>query len=159
MTGLVGLEEFRQLLIKNGIKTVEEAVRSKSLAKLGDPLTNLIYSLAQSLASGHFEGAKVSGKALASALHLAGMRRLAPTRMDAHRLGDCVEALIAYSWLHGRLHIPEAATLLARELQHISTSNTRKRRPIQTTAQAFAVLLRNILEEGQVEPATDEKSQ
>lgn len=159
MTGVVGLEEFRRLLARSGIKTAEEAVRSKDLAKLGDPLTNLLHSLARSLAAGRFEGAKVSGKALASALHLADMRQIAPTRMDAHGLGDCVEALIAYSWLQGRLHIPEAAALLARELQRASSGDSRSMRSSQTAAQAFAALLRHIWREEHCKHGENEKSQ
>lgn len=125
-------------------------MRSKDLAKLGDPLTNLLHSLAQSLSTGRFSGKKVSGKTLATALRLSDLRRLAPPRLDAHGLGDSVEAVIAYAWICGMLNISEAAALLAQEFQRAikKTEETRQART-RAVATAFAALLRNLWEKEQ----------
>ncbi len=122
-------------------------MRRKDLARLGDSLANLLYSLAESLVHERFGGGKISGKTLAAALRLANLRHLAPSRLDAHGLGDSVEALIAYKWIRGKLDIQESVALLAREIKHA----TENREPGQTQGQpvvkAFAVLIRNICED------------
>lgn len=144
------MEELQRLLIDNGINSIQTAMRNKELAKLGDPLTNLLHSLAQSLVTDRFGGNKVSGKTLATALRLADLRRLAPPRLDAHGLADSVEAIIAYAWICGMLNIPEAATMLSKEFQR-AIKNTERTRQAQTkaVATAFAVLLRNLWEKEQ----------
>jgi hypothetical protein len=144
------LEELQHLLKDNGIDSIKAAMRSKDLAKLGDPLTNLLHSLAQSLTTNRFSGKKVSGKTLATALRLADLRQLAPPRLDAHGLGDCVEAVIAYAWICGTLNIAEASKLLAQEFQ-LAISKTEKTRQSKSKAEAtaFAALLRNIWEKEQ----------
>jgi hypothetical protein len=139
------LDELQKLLAAHGIHTVQVAMRSKDLAKLGDSLVNLLDSLAQSMVANRFEGAKVSGKTLASALRCANLRQLAPARLDAHGLGDSVEALIAYAWIRGAFTIPEAAALLARELQRASAEPVDAKRPrAQPSVTAFAALLQHI---------------
>jgi hypothetical protein len=145
VTLVADLEELRRLLAADGIHTVQAAMRSKDLAKLGDSLVNLLYSLAQSMAANRFEGTKVSGKTLASALRNANLRHLAPSRLDAHGLGDSVEALIAYAWIRGTFTIPEAATLLARELQRAAAKPI-DAKPLreQPAVSAFAALLQHI---------------
>ena len=131
--------------MEKGINSFQAAMRNKELAKLGDPLTNLLYSLAQSLLSRRFKGSKVSGKVLAGALRLADLRQLAPSRLDAHGLGDCVEAVLAYTWIRGTLEISEAVTLLTQELEKETLA---KPKPLKTRshpiATAFATLLRHL---------------
>jgi hypothetical protein len=142
---LPDLDDLQHLLVVNGIRTVQAAMRSKDLAKLGDSLVNLLHSLAQSMVANHFEGAKVSGKTLASALRSANLRHLAPPRLDAHGLGDSVEALIAYAWIRGAFTIPEAARLLARELQRAGSESVgAKRSMAQPSVLAFAALLQHV---------------
>ena len=52
----------------------EEAFLDENLAKFGDALVNLIYSLARSMAKGEPDGAKVSNKVLSDALSSARLR-------------------------------------------------------------------------------------
>ncbi len=145
MTHVADLEELRRLLAANGIHTMQAAMRSKDLAKLGDSLVNLLHSLAQSMVANRFEGAKVSGKTLASALRIANLRQFAPSRLDSHGLGDSVEALIAFAWIRGAFSIPEGATLLAQELRRARAEPIEAKYPrAQPAIAAFAALLQHI---------------
>ena len=155
MTGVRDLKELQLFLELNGIKSIQSAMRSRDLAKLGDPLTNLIHSLAQSLLAGKFEGEKVSGKTLAMALRLAKLRQLAPSRLDSHGLGDAVEALIAYAWIQGSLKIPEAARLLTKELKRAIKEKPETKSKTRTLAIAFAKLLQKICEDDQDDPSEE----
>jgi hypothetical protein len=138
------LSELQHLLESHGVDSVESAVRRKDLARLGDSLTNLLYSLAESLVKSRFEGGKVSGKTLAAALRLSNLRHLAPSRLDAHGLGDSVEALIAYKWIKGNLNIPEAAAFLAREIKYATENKALGQAKVQPIVAAFAALIRDI---------------
>ncbi len=138
------LDKLQNLLESHRVNSVESAVRRKDLARLGDPLTNLLYSLAESLVENRFGGGKVSGKTLAAALRLSNLRHLAPSRLDAHGLGDCVEALVAYTWIRGTLNIPEAVALLAREIMQATESEVLGSGQTQPIAKAFAALIRDI---------------
>lgn len=97
----------------------EEAFLDENLAKFGDALVNLIYSLARSIARGEPDGAKVSNKVLSDALSDAGLRELAPSRADRHELGDFAEAIVAYAWIENLIEIEEAAQILADPLKKI----------------------------------------
>ncbi len=91
----------------------KDAVLNEDLSKLGDPLVNLIYSLARSMSRDKPDGAKAPNKVLSESLSAAGLRGLAPSRVDSHRLGDVTEAIIAFAWLRGEIEIVEAASILA----------------------------------------------
>jgi hypothetical protein len=137
--------DFLQLLEKKQIDTLPDAMRNKGLAKLGDPLTNFIHSLAQSKISGTFYGKKVSGKILAMALRLAELRKIAPPRLDAHDLADCVEAAIAYGWIRGYFSIEKAITILAHASEKANKNITSGKMPLTNPiAYAFAELLKHI---------------
>ena len=138
------LSELQQLLKNQGVNSIESAVRRKDLARLGDALANLLYSLAESLVNDRFGGGKVSGKALAASLRLANLRHLAPSRLDAHGLGDSVEALIAYKWIIGELNILEAVALLAREIRQAKENIEEGHPQAQPVVAAFAALIRSI---------------
>ena len=129
-------------------------MRHKELAKLGDPLTNLLFSLAISIQTRRFEGQKVSGKILAAALRLAELRHLAPSRLDAHGLGDCVEAMIAYGWLRGFFTIPEAAQILQEQFLRagVGTKQSKAERT-ESIAMGFSALIQHIWEQEQFSSA------
>jgi len=133
VTGVSLFEDLRALLETKGIHSLESALRNKELAKLGDPLTNLIFFLA-------------------AALRLAELRHLAPSRLDAHGLGDCVEAMIAYGWLRGFLTIPEATQTLHEQFVRTGVGTTQsKAERNEAVAMGFAVLLQQIWEHEQAE--------
>ena len=150
MTGVSTFEDLHALLEAEGINSIERAMRNKELAKLGDPLTNLLFSLALSIQTRHFEGKKVSGKVLASALRLSDLRSLAPSRLDTHGLGDCVEAMIAYGWLRGFFTIPEAANTLQEQFLRTGVGTKQsKAEQIEAIAMGFSVLLQHIWDQEQ----------
>ncbi len=95
----------------------EEAFLDEDLAKLGDALVNLIYSLSKSLAQDKPGGARAPNRVLSEALTQAGLRNLAPSRVDRHRLGDVAEAIIAYAWLNENMSIEEAVDILSNSLK------------------------------------------
>ncbi len=150
MNGVSEIEKLHTLLDKEGIRSIKTAMRHKELAKLGDPLTNLLFSLAYSLHLNRFIGEKISGKILAAALRYANLRQLAPSRLDAHGLGDCVEAMIAYAWLQGFFTISDAAALLQEQILQLDpgTKQTKAER-LENIAKAFAIFLLSIWEKEQ----------
>ncbi|MFX1510068.1 MAG: ribonuclease III family protein [Promethearchaeota archaeon] len=143
-------EELQALLETENVHSIESAMRHKELAKLGDPLSNLLFSLALSSQLKRFEGEKVSGKILASAIRLAELRHLAPSRLDAHGLGDCVEAMIAYGWLRRYFTIQQAASILQEQFLKAGLgSKQSKAERFEAMAMGFAVLLQYIWEQSQ----------
>lgn len=104
----------------------EEAFLDKDLAKLGDTLVNLIYSLGRSIAQNKPDGAKAPNKVLSESLTSAGLREIASSRVDKHRLGDVTEAIVAYAWLQGEIEIIEAAEILAEALKNTDFDSRKK---------------------------------
>lgn len=150
MTSVSLLSELNTLLDKEGIHSLQAAMRHKGLAQLGDSLTNLLVSLAYSLYSTEFRGDKVAGKTLAAALRIAELRELAPSRLDAHGLGDCVEAMIAYGWIRGFFTLPEAAQVLRGNFIQVGLEpGLRKAEMMERISRGFALFLRHIWEKEQ----------
>jgi len=93
----------------------------KGLAKIGDSIVNLTYSVAKSIyltknsTSNKIvrTGMKVSKKILAEALKDANMKKFAKSRADAHDLADTVESLIAYVWLSEKMSTKEIIEFLS----------------------------------------------
>lgn len=112
-------------------KNLEEVLLDKDLAGLGDAYVNLLYSLVVSQKSGHPKGAKVNNRILAEAVRKAGLRKLLPRRIDRHVLGNAAEALIAFAWLADTVTFEDSLKILSEK---------------DDTVEAFAVLLREILE-------------
>lgn len=104
----------------------KEAFLDEDLAKLGDTLVNLIYSLGRSIAQNKPDGAKAPNKVLSESLDTAGLRDIAPSRVDKHQLGDVTEAIIAYAWLQEKIKIKEAAEILAESLKNTDFNNRKK---------------------------------
>jgi hypothetical protein len=148
--------ELQTLLDTEGIHSLQAAMRHKGLARLGDSLTNLLFSIAFSLYSKGFEGEKVAGKTLAAALRFAQLRQLAPSRLDAHGLGDCVEAMIAYGWIRGYFSIPEAAQAIREHFLQVGLeSDLRKQERMERLSRGLALFLRHIWEKDQNQQATE----
>ncbi len=98
----------------------------KGLAKIGDGIINLTYSVAKSKYLTHFksipespirEGKKVEKHILSNALKKADMRQYAKTRPDSHDLANTYEGLIAYVWLSGEITIKQIISILASQLE------------------------------------------
>jgi hypothetical protein len=112
-------------------KSLEEVLVDKDLAGLGDAYVNFLYSLVVSQKSGHPTGAKVNNRVLAKALRKAGLRKFLPRRIDRHVLGNAAEALIVFAWLADTVTFEDSLKILGQK---------------DDTVEAFAVLLREILE-------------
>jgi len=115
----------------------------KNLAKLGDNLVNLMYSLALTWLFNKADGKKVSDKVLAKALHEAGLRKLLPKRLTTHERGDAVEAILAYFWLNGEITVKKGAEILLKNLTKQSVKNREIRE--REAVKAFKVLLEQLL--------------
>ena len=147
MTGVSQLIVLQSLLDQERIDSIPVAMRHKPLARLGDSLTNLLYSIAYSLYAKEFEGEKVAGKTLAAALRLADLRHLAPSRLDSHGLGDCVEAMIAYGWIRGYFTISEAAEALQEHFTQVGLEpGLRKAERLERISRGFSLFLQQIWE-------------
>ena len=108
----------------NSNLTCKSTGTDKGLAKIGDGIVNLTYSLAKSifLTKGSKNnknvrtGLKVSKKILSEALKKADMKKFSKSRADAHDLADTVEALIAYVWFCDKMTIEDISNFLADSL-------------------------------------------
>ena len=121
----------------------------KGLAKIGDGIVNLSYSVAKSIFLTRNNsndkifrtGQKVSKTILAVALKEANMKIFAKNRADAHDLADTVEALIAYVWLDNKMALTEMIDFLTEEL---SGDLFDRKQEIETATFAFTKLLNHI---------------
>ncbi|MFX1315645.1 MAG: ribonuclease III family protein [Promethearchaeota archaeon] len=133
----------------NRIKSQKKIGTDKGLAKIGDGIVNLAYSVAKSifLTKNNLKhkilrtGVKVSKKILSNALKNADMKVFAKTRADAHDLADTGEALIAYVWLSKKMTLNEIIDFLSDNLSGDLTIRTEE---IKSATEAFANLFNNI---------------
>ena len=133
----------------NSTLTCKSIGTDKGLAKIGDGIVNLTYSIAKSifLTKGNKinksirTGLKVSKKILAEALKKADMKKFSKSRADAHDLADTVEALIAYIWFCDKMTIEDITNFLADSL---SGDLYNRSEEIQNATIAFTKLLLHI---------------
>lgn len=108
------------------IKTLQDIGRSKELARIGDPIMNLAFSMAYSKISGRFEGIKLSKKVQAQSLRDAGLRECTVLRANAHDLADSVESFCAYAYYKLGFTIEYMADMLyvnMKDMPHKDTSD------------------------------------
>ena len=121
----------------------------KGLAKIGDGIVNLTYSIAKSiyLTKNNANekiirtGVKVNKKILANALKNANMKNCAKSRSDAHDLADTTEALVAYVWLSNFMSLHELIDFLS---SNLSRDLTLRNEEIESATEAFTNLLNHI---------------
>lgn len=121
----------------------------KGLAKIGDAIVNLAYSVAKSIFLTRNNpndkivrtGKKVSKTVLEKALKNANMKNFAKTRADAHDLADTVEALVAYVWFSNKMTLKELVDFLA---DNLSGDLYNRSEEIQNATIAFTSLLNYI---------------
>ncbi|MHA1961807.1 MAG: ribonuclease III family protein [Candidatus Thorarchaeota archaeon] len=123
--------------------SVDEIMNDKGLAKLGDALVNLCYSLAKSLATDALTGEKVRDDVLAKALRSTPVYRHLRRRTDIGTAGDAYEAIIAYLWLSGQTSIEEVAAFLSQRLE--IDKKTSRKREADTASEAFQALLEHLI--------------
>jgi hypothetical protein len=110
--------------ILNGLNSLTDIGRSKDLARIGDSIINLAFSLAYSRICGRFEGIKLSKKVQAQALRDAGLRECTQLRADAHDLADSVEAFCAYAYYKLDFSIEYMAEILHVNMKDMPHRNT-----------------------------------
>ncbi len=133
----------------NRFKSQKSIGTDKGLAKIGDGIVNLAYSVAKSifLTKNNLQhkiyrtGSKVSKQILANALKNADMKDFAKNRADAHDLADTGEALVAYVWLSKNLTLNEIIGFLTNKL---SGDLTNRSEEIKSATIAFTNLFINI---------------
>jgi len=121
----------------------------KGLAKIGDSIVNLTYSVAKSIILTRNSknnktirtGMKVSKTILANALKKADMKKFSKNRADAHDIADTVEALIAYIWFIEKMTIEDIINYLVDSLDGDLTVRSEE---IKTATVAFTKLLIHI---------------
>jgi hypothetical protein len=130
-------------------KTQKAIGTDKGLAKIGDAIINLAYSVAKSiyLTKNNLSdkvirtGKKVSKNILETALKNANMKSFARTRADAHDLADTVEAIVAYVWFINKISVKEIINFLA---DNLSGDLFNRAEEIKNATVAFTNLLNHI---------------
>ncbi len=121
----------------------------KGLAKIGDAIVNLSYSVAKSnfLTKNNPNkkpirtGKKVGRTILEAALKKANLKNFAKNRANAHDLADTVEALVAYVWLANNITLNEIIDLLT---ENLAGNLYNRQEEIKNATNAFTELLNNI---------------
>ncbi len=130
-----------QILLQ-AVKSPKDIGTHKSLAQLGDSVTNLIYSLAKSVIISRFTQRKVNRTVLSHALKNAGMKQFAKTRSDAHALADTTEAFIGYMFCAEGWSIDKMSSLLWEKLSQYDLYDYKEE--TKGAIEAFTYLLTNI---------------
>ncbi|MFX0054734.1 MAG: ribonuclease III family protein [Promethearchaeota archaeon] len=118
-------------------------MRNKGLAKLGDSLVNLCYSLAKSKVLMGPTGEKVRDSVLARAIRDTPVYTHMGRRTDSGAAADAYEAIMAYLWLTGNLTIESMVSSLVRELD--IDSDTNRKQEGEIASEAFRKLLLDVM--------------
>ena len=121
----------------------------KGLAKIGDGIVNLTYSIAKSIVLTNNSknnksirtGLKVSKTILANALKEADMKNFSKNRADAHDLADTVEAIVAYIWITKKMTMEDIINFLVSSLNKNLSLRSEE---IKNATIAFSKLLNEI---------------
>jgi len=121
----------------------------KGLAKIGDGIVNVTYSVAKSIFLTNNNpnnkivrtGKKVGKNILETALKNANMKKFAKSRANAHDLADTVESLVAYVWLSNKMTLREIIDFLVDNLSGDLYNRTEE---TKNAASAFTNLLNYI---------------
>lgn len=136
-------------LIENIPYTQKAIGTDKGLAKIGDGIVNLAYSVAKSIYLTKKDttdnitrtGDKVSKKVLAKALKDANMKDFAKNRANSHDMANTVEAIIAYLWLNDKISIHKLIYLL---ITNLSGNITHRIKEVDNAAYAFTQVLLSV---------------
>ncbi|MFX1440321.1 MAG: ribonuclease III family protein [Promethearchaeota archaeon] len=118
-------------------------MRNKGLAKLGDNLVNLCYSLAKSEVLLEPTGEKVRDSVLARAIRDTPIYTHIGRRTDAGAAADAYEAIMAYLWLTGNMTIESMVSSLVGELN--IDSDTNRKQEGEIAYRAFRKLLLGVM--------------
>jgi len=113
------------------------------LAKLGDSLVNLCYSLAKSIVLGCPTGEKVKDSVLARAIRASAVYGEIGHRTDQGGAADAYEAIMAWLWLSRKTTIESVVDLLTKQLSPDRTKSQKK--SDESAVHAFQYLLEQFL--------------
>jgi hypothetical protein len=122
--------------------TVHDILNDAGLAKLGDSLVNLCYSLARSIVLGCPTGEKVKDSVLARAIRTSPIYASVGHRTDPGDAADAYEALMAWLWLNRKATIESIVDSLAKNLQTQHTKSAK--RDDESAVRAFQYLLEQV---------------
>ena len=121
-------------------------MRNQSLAKFGNTLANFLYSLAKTRILGKPVGLRVFDKALAETLRQTGLRSLMPSSSSAGNLGDGIEALIGYVYLHDIMSLEEMTSIIASYFGNVDEKLLEDRsNEREFMTESFIVLIKEII--------------
>lgn len=124
-------------------KSVRDIVNDKGLAKLGDSLVNLCYSLAKSVVLGDVTGEKVQDRVLARSIRAVSLYTQIGHKTDIGRAADAYEAIFAWLWLKRKISVESAVDIIVKALPIDST--TGRKEEGQVASHAFQVLLEQMV--------------
>ncbi|MFX1310046.1 MAG: ribonuclease III family protein [Promethearchaeota archaeon] len=142
--------DYEFLISDLNLKKSQKVVGTdKGLAKIGDGIVNLAYSVAKSIYltknnpnnKNVRTGKKVSKIILENALKNANMKQFAKTRANAHDLADTVESLVAYIWFNNKMTIKDIINFL---VDNLSGDLYNRSDEIKNATVAFTNLLNHI---------------
>ncbi|MDH4213995.1 MAG: hypothetical protein OEV85_08755 [Candidatus Thorarchaeota archaeon] len=114
--------------------SIEQIMNDKGLAKVGDNLVNLCYSLAKTLVLGYTTGEKVRDSVLARAIRGTSVYQHMNRRSDIGKAADAYEAIMAYLWMTDKITIPSMADSLASLLDIDSKTSREKEGNLAATS-------------------------
>ena len=123
--------------------TLEEVLNDNGLAKTGDAIVNLCYSLAKSLILGRATGEKVRDDVLAKAIRETPLYERMNKRTDRGTAADSYEAVIAYLWMSKKVTIEFIVNHLTDNLS-LDTKTSRKKE-VEIASKAFKLLLESLI--------------
>ena len=126
-------------------QSIEAILHDKGLAKIGDNLVNLCYSLAKSQVLGKLTGEKVRDSVLARAIRKTSVYTHMNRRTDAGRAADAYEAIMAYLWLSDKISIQNIVQSLTETLDIDNTTN--RKREGEISASSFQCLLEKYMKQ------------
>ena len=126
------------------ISSLNEIGINKGLAKFGDAITNMIFSISKSVVLNNLDARNVNRTILSNALKQADLKLYAKTRSDSHALADTAEAFIGYMYCAENWSIEEMAEILIKELEGFNLND--RNLEISGGIKAFTQLLKKIKE-------------
>ncbi|UCH05394.1 MAG: hypothetical protein JSW05_04310 [Candidatus Thorarchaeota archaeon] len=125
-------------------QNIADIMRDKGLAKVGDGLVNLCYSLAKSEVLGEATGEKVRDSVLARALRATPIYSHISRRTDTGAAADAFEAIVAYLWLTEKTTTETLVSSLVERLDIHSEMN--RTQESEVAVEAFQNMLEGLID-------------
>ncbi|RDE13082.1 MAG: hypothetical protein C4K47_06845 [Candidatus Thorarchaeota archaeon] len=125
--------------------TIHDIMNDSGLAKLGDSLVNLCFSLAKSVVIGCPTGEKVKDSVLARAIRSSPIYASIGHRTDPGSAADAYEAVMAWLWLNRKTTIDSVVDSLTKSLlaEDMEREKSAKRND-ESAVRAFQSLLEQV---------------